>query len=132
MLPNASSYKVKHAKHGFSLIEILVVCVLLVGLSAGMYSFYAGKSKPGPNGEKTARTPMERAHDPECINQLSQLRQALQMAQTDSENGKYPAQLTDIHGVPQTFFQCPESHQPYQYDPESGQVHCTSSGHEKY
>jgi prepilin-type N-terminal cleavage/methylation domain-containing protein len=132
MHPKRVSNRMESPQQGFSLVELLVVCVLLVGLSAGLYSFYAGKSKPGPNGEKTARTPMERAHDPECASQLSQLRQALQMAQTDSENGKYPAQLTDIHGVPQTFFQCPSGHQPYQYDPETGQVHCTTFGHEKY
>jgi prepilin-type N-terminal cleavage/methylation domain-containing protein len=113
---------------GFSLIEILVVCALLAALSAGMYSFLAGKSKPG----EKARTPMERAHDPECINNLSQLRQALIMAQSSDDNGKYPQQLSDLKGIPVSFLSCPESHVPYTYDPETGTVHCTRAGHEKY
>ncbi len=116
------------AKSGFSLIEILVVCALLVALSAGLATFYTGKSKPG----EKARSPMERAHDPECINNLSQLRQALLMAQTDSETGKYPARLTDLPKIPQSFFSCPESHVPYTYEAETGIVKCTRAGHEKY
>ncbi len=126
MEANTSERSVRQG--GFSLIEILVVCVLLVALSAGMYSFMAGKSKPG----EKARAPLERAHDPECINNLSQLRQALLMAQSSDENNKYPPKLTDLKGMPQSFFSCPESHEPYQYDPETGTVKCTRAGHEKY
>ena len=118
----------KHRDNGFSLVEILIVCALLVALSAGMYTFYAGKSKPGDK----ARSPMERAHDPECMNNLSQLRQALLMAQSSDENGKYPVQLTDLKGIPASFFACPISHTPYQYDAENGTVHSTTAGHEKY
>ena len=73
---------------------------------------------------------MERAHDPECINNLQQLRDALMIYQTDNE--KYPAQLTELPKIPQSFFTCPESHQPYTYDSTTGQVHCTRAGHEKY
>jgi len=113
---------------GFSLVEILIVCALLVALSAGLATFYTGHSKPGDK----ARSPMERAHDPECAANLSQLRAALIMAQSENDGGKYPLQLTDLKGIPVSMFSCPESHEPYKYDPQTGEVHCTRAGHEKY
>src|SRR5579862_2157020 len=106
MSARISNLRRMHA--GFSLIEILVVCAILVALSAGLATYYTGHSKPG----EKARSPMERAHDPECINNLSQLRQALIMAQSDNENGKFPAKLTDLQKIPASFFSCPESHEP--------------------
>jgi len=125
-------YIAKHVKRqcnsGFSLIEILIVCALLVALSAGLATYYTGHSKPGDK----ARSPMERAHDPECAANLLQLRQALIMSQSDNEGGKFPLQLTDLKGIPASMFSCPESHEPYQYDPQTGEVHCTRAGHEKF
>lgn len=113
---------------GFSLVEVLVVCALLIALSAGLATLYTGHSKPGDK----ARTPLERAHDPECINNLSQIRQSLSMSQMENENQKYPSALTELKGIPASMLACPESHEPYQYDPATGQVHCTRAGHEKY
>ena len=116
---------------GFSLIELLVVCVVLVILSAGAFTFYAGHSKPGDK----ARTPMERGHDPVCINNLQQVRAAIATLQVDEESGKYPATLQDVEkvkGITPDFLECPEGHEPYQYDPATGQVHCVHAGHEKF
>jgi prepilin-type N-terminal cleavage/methylation domain-containing protein len=118
----------RQCNNGFSLIEILIVCALLVALSAGLATFYTGHSKPTDK----ARSPMERAHDPECAANLLQLRQALIMSQSDNEGGKFPLQLTDLKGIPVSMFSCPESHEPYQYDPQTGEVHCTRAGHEKF
>ena len=117
-------------RRGFSLVELLVVCAVIVALSAGAYTFYLGhgSGKPG----EAARSPMQRGHDPVCINNLSQLRQAIIIAQTNDENGKSPASLKDLPGIPAEMLSCPEGHVPYQYDPSTGQVHCNQPGHEKF
>ena len=123
-------FRQKSMRLGFSLVEMLVVCVIIVALSAGIYAFYLGHGSGKP-GEK-ARSPLQRGRDPECINNLSQIRSALLMAQTSDENGKYPATLKELQGMPTSMLSCPDSHTPYQYDPSTGQVHCNTPGHEKF
>jgi prepilin-type N-terminal cleavage/methylation domain-containing protein len=123
-------FRLQTMRRGFSLVEILVVCVIIVALSAGVYSLYLGhgSGKPG----EPARSPMQRGHDPVCANNLSQIRASLQIAQTNDENEKYPATLKALQGMPAEMLTCPEGHVPYQYDPNTGQVHCTQPGHEKF
>ncbi len=128
MLVARDMYHQRSSRTAFSLIEILIVCALLIALSAGLATFYTGHSKPG----EKARSPIERAHDPECMSNLTQLREALMMSQSDNEAGKFPTQLSDLKGIPASMLSCPESHEPYQYDPATGTVHCTRAGHEKY
>ncbi|HLK59000.1 MAG TPA: prepilin-type N-terminal cleavage/methylation domain-containing protein [Chthonomonadaceae bacterium] len=123
-------FRMTTLRRGFSLIEILVVCVIIAALSAGIYAFYLGHGSGKP-GEKQ-RSVMQRGHDPECINNLQQLRAALQMAQSSEENGKFPATLKELPGIPESMLSCPDGHVPYQYDPSTGQVHCTQPGHENF
>ena len=116
-------------RRAFSLVELLVVCVIIVALSAITMSVYMGHGK-GPNGK--AHSPMERAHDVECSSNLSQLRSAIIIEQTNDENGKFPASLQQLKGLPKNFILCPVGKEPFQYDPATGQVHCVHPGHEKY
>ena len=59
----------------------------------------------------------------------SQIRAAIQMRTTTDET--YPASLNEL-GLPASMLVCPVSQQPYQYDPTTGQVRCTTPGHMRY
>jgi hypothetical protein len=64
----------------------------------------------------------------ECQSNLVQLRQAIQM-QKDSE-GTFPASLGALGSQLTSIEKCPSSGQPYQYDPTTGKVSCSTPGHE--
>lgn len=124
---------IRKAKAGFSLIEILVVMVVIVAL-AGLVSYnYLGKGKPG---EKKV-TPMSEAKKVACQSNLQQIRTGIQTFKTmntdsaENSNGepKNPASLKELK-FPQDALECPEGHEPYQYDPALGTVHCVHLGHE--
>ncbi|MDE2126381.1 MAG: type II secretion system protein [Armatimonadetes bacterium] len=112
----------------FSLIELLVVCVILVALGAGLSAMLIGHAKPGSH---QAATPMDRAQSVVCMNNLNQIRDAIAAAEASDPNGAPPATLASLK-LPVEMTQCPLDHSPYKYDPVTGQVHCTYPGHEKY
>ena len=72
---------------------------------------------------------LESGKKTECQSNLQQLRSAIQMHK-DSE-GTYPSSLSDLGPAMRSLESCPSSSQPYQYDPASGRVWCTTPGHEK-
>jgi len=103
---------------GQSLAGLWVV-VVIIGLAV-WYFFW------GPKREvvSTPKAALEQARGTECLAQLQQIRQALQMAQTTE--GQNPSRLSQLssYGVTAQMLRCPQSGQPYQYDPASGQVRC--------
>ena len=115
----------------FSLIEILVVVVIIAALSASLGYFYLGKSggKGAPPG--MAHSPLERAHDTVCQNNLSQVRLAIQSAKTMNENEVNPKSLDELK-LPSEILVCNEGKEPFDYNAEQGTVHCVHPGHEKY
>lgn len=116
-------------RRGFSLIEILVVMVIIVALSAVTYSVFFGHSKNAPPGK--AHNPVERAHDTECINNVHQVHLAIMAAQAGDVDGKNPPSLDGL-GLPKEMLSCPVGKVPYSYDPNTGEVHCPYPGHEKF
>ncbi len=114
----------------FSLIEILVVLVIIVVLSSITYSVMVGHSTGAPAGK--AHTPMERAKDVVCIEDLRSVRQSIEASHSSDADGKYPAALTDLRELSSELRICPEGKEPYQYDPTTGTVQCVHPGHEKY
>ena len=111
-------------KRGFALIELLVVVVIIMLLTLAYFG-YVGHSKHGDKQTKTTMgQALDKGHSVECMNNLNQLRQALQISY--QENEKYPPTLDGL-GVPG---KCPVSGQPYSYDPQTGTVKCTTPGHE--
>jgi hypothetical protein len=119
------------ARRGFSLVEILVVCVLLVALGGGLAYFYMGHGRGEKPGD-IVHTPITKANDAVCQSNISQVRQALSMAQMSESDGKFPRSLTELKELPGEFLSCPTGHEPYLYDPATGQVHCVHPGHENY
>ena len=115
---------------GFSLIEILVVMAIIVVLSGISYGVYFGHSKNAPPGK--AHSPMERAKDVVCMQNLRSVRQCIEASHTGDSDAKFPGALTEIRELSGELRACPEGKEPYQYDPATGEVRCVHPGHEKY
>ena len=111
-------------RRGAMLIELIVVVVIIAVVITVYYGL--GK-KSGKDGAKsTPAQAMDKAHGVECSSNLSQLRASIQMDSADK--GQFPAALNPKSGLSL----CPVSGQLYKYDPQTGEVHCTTPGHEKF
>lgn len=119
------SVAVSSLRRGFALIEILVVLVLILVLAVG----YLGLRGRGQGNQKTVPVrSMEKAESVECQSNLNQIRQSIQM---DTQMGEAPPTRID-QGATASINRCPVSGQPYTYNPQTGQVSCSTPGHEKY
>jgi prepilin-type N-terminal cleavage/methylation domain-containing protein len=113
-------------RSAFSLVEILVVMALMAILGAFLFQFYAGKGKPG----EKQKTPMQASQGAVCQNNLKQIRLGVETFKT-SEEEKPPTFLAELK-FPKESLACPDTKQTYQYNAETGEVHCTTPGHEAY
>jgi type II secretory pathway pseudopilin PulG len=127
-----------------SLISLLVA-VVIIGILAWVFLFrhksdqptQAQKDATGAIVQTDKKTipgaAMDQAKGVECQNNLSQLRQAIQMDRDSGgdESGGAPPSLQAIHGIPSEMRVCPASGRPYAYDPRTGRVWCTTPGHER-
>jgi len=120
----------KKAAQGFSLVEILVVVVLLVAIGGALTYFYLGRGSGNKPGD-VVHTPISQANSTVCVSNLHQLRQAIDMAKMSDPDGKYPASLDQLH-LPAEMLSCPVGHEPYQYNPNTGEVHCIHPGHQNF
>ena len=118
---------------GQSLVGVLVVLVIIM---LGYYFFMRGgnmgSGPVGPHGEQTIyKAAINKASGVECMSNLRQIRQAIQMYEQTNE--KKPAALTDLkaNGVIAAMLICPVTKKPYAYDPATG-VRCTDPPHAKY
>ncbi len=118
-------------QQAFSLVEMLVVCLILVALSAitATMLLRTGASKGAPLGK--AHSPIERAHDTECMNNIHQVKLGLLAAQAGDPDGRFPQSLTELK-LPAEMLTCPVGKMPYMYDPNTGQAHCPYPGHENF
>jgi type II secretory pathway pseudopilin PulG len=112
----------------WTLVELLVVCIILVALSAWLLPRYLGSGKNSPAGQ-TIQAPIQRAQGVDCRNNLQQIRYAITMAQQSEE--RFPASLNELKLGQQMQF-CPVSKQPYQYDPRTGRVWCAYPAHQAF
>lgn len=127
---------------GFAaLIEILIVAFIIIGgmamymsmnrdaasLTTSIDQVGTGVSEPQSIPGKAVR----KAVSMECQENLRQLRMMIDSDRFETEDGGYPQTLESMQGAA-SIDKCPVSGKPYDYNPETGQVHCTTPGHEKY
>nr|MCS7272633.1 hypothetical protein [Fimbriimonadales bacterium]MDW8051717.1 hypothetical protein [Armatimonadota bacterium] len=115
----------------------VLAAVALIGILAAVWLFYGAENEPNGGASAVGAPPpasrvgevQRAAESVECRNNLSQIRTALQMRATTEETP--PASLQEL-GLPASMLVCPVSGQPYQYDPQTGQVRCPTPGHASY
>jgi len=125
--------KLKSGWWSLCLLPAALLLILLAGCSSG------SPNHPSPTGNiasdavhdygQNIHSSLEAGKKVECQSDLQQLRTAIQM-QKDS-TGQYPASLADLGTQMTALETCPSSGRPYQYDPSTGKVWCTTPGHEK-
>jgi hypothetical protein len=130
---------------GQASIISLLVAVVIIGILAWVFLFRHNNGQPSQaqkdagnaivRSDKTTipGAAMDQAKGVECQNNLSQLRQMIQMdrGSGDDEAGGAPPSLQAVHGIPSEMRVCPASGRPYSYDPRTGRVWCTTPGHER-
>jgi len=115
----------------------ILVSIAILGVLMVVWLFYGTGGASGNGASNPVAPPpasrvgevRQAAESVECRNNLSQIRAAIQMRTTTDET--YPASLSEL-GLPASMLVCPVSQQPYQYDPTTGQVRCTTPGHTRY
>ncbi len=116
-----------------TMVTLVIMALLAVALfkGSGMFSSKATSSRKDGKGTTVMGAAEWAAKDDVCRSNLSQVRSALQIAETTDGDGKYPQSLDETH-IGADFYRCPIGHEPYAYDPSTGQVHCVHPGHDKY
>ncbi len=110
---------------------LVAVAILAILLMVWLYYGTGDKSGGAPGAPPVSRVgeTKQAARGVQCRNNLNQIRAAIQMRQGSEESS--PASLQEL-GLPDSMLVCPESGQPYQYDPTSGTVKCPTPGHMSY
>ncbi|HEY3281134.1 MAG TPA: hypothetical protein VGN26_02575 [Armatimonadota bacterium] len=87
-----------------------------------------------PTANTTYGQAKQRGQDVVCMNNLNQIRTAIRMAaQTGTEEGNPPSlQALSAQGITPSMELCPVSNRPYVYNPQTGQVACTTPGHQRF
>ena len=110
-----------------------IILVLVVVLFKGSNAFgLQTKASPRADGKGTTVLGQVRydAKDTVCRSNISQVRLAISVYETANDDHP-PDNLQELK-IGNDFYSCPLGHEPYQYDPSTGTVHCVHPGHEKY
>jgi prepilin-type N-terminal cleavage/methylation domain-containing protein len=118
-------------RNGFTLVEIVLVMLVIVLLMGGLLYYYGGRGEGKKPGD-VVHTPVTKAKDVVCQTNLQSLRQMITVSQTGDPDGRPPQTMEALPGFTSELRSCPVGHEPYQYDPTTGQVHCVHPGHENY
>jgi hypothetical protein len=117
-------------RSGQSLVGLLVVIVIGIAI----YMLFLGPRK-GTDGERKSsvlKKSLDRAEDVNTTNNLVQIQTGINMFK--AENERYPASLDEFKkstfgsGYPAEMFVDSVSKQPFNYDPQTGQVSSPTGG----
>ena len=116
----------ERARRGFVLVEILIVIAIVALLVVGYYGLSSnGEGEAETQKPSTPKQAIDRAKAVECAANLKSLRGEIEIFQI--ENGRYPEKFNPSGAVGT----CPVSGKPYVYNPQTGEIHCTTPGHEQ-
>ncbi|MHB8637476.1 MAG: hypothetical protein ACYC96_13490 [Fimbriimonadaceae bacterium] len=117
-----------------TLITVAIILVLVVVFMKGgcgsMLSQGGGSPRADGKGKTIPGLVKADAQDDVCREQLAQVRQMIQIKESDSDD-KPPESLTELN-MPATMLRCPIGHEAYVYDPKTGAVKCPHPGHGKF
>ncbi len=109
---------------GQTLAMLLVVVLIIAIIAAFLYIGQQAQSnrQSGQQAQTTYGAALQRAKEVECMNNLSQVRQAVQMFV--AEQGTNPPNLQSVRFPSGVQPYCPITKVPYTYDPTTGTVKC--------
>lgn len=127
------------SKSLFHLMLLAAAALLMVTLSTGCKGKSEQKTESVPFSQQTSHPGLEnassipgkalaKAETVDCKNNLQQLRASIQM---DVDQGQQPPASLGA-GPMASVSKCPITGNTYNYDPQTGKVWCTTSGHEKF
>ncbi len=130
--------KIKNRKSGNTLVAtlltvaIILVLVVVFFKGSSMFGAKSGAVKARADGKGTTVVGQVKwsAEDDVCRSNLNQLRQGIQLFEQTNDD-RPPQSLAETRLGSQVY-SCPIGHEPYRYDPTTGQVSCPHPGHEKY
>jgi competence protein ComGC len=112
-----------------TLITVAIICILMVVMMQGYGTGSTMPDRKDGKGKTIYGGVMMSAKDQVCKSNLSQVRQAIEAAKLSGDGN--PAELSGA-GIGESFYHCPVGNEPYQYDANTGQVHCPHPGHENF
>ena len=128
--------KTMRRQHGYTMISTLITVAIILMLAvalfkgSGMFGSQRASARPDGKGTTVIGAVQWDAKDEVCRSNLGQVRASIQVYQSSSDD-QNPPQLADTK-LGNDFYSCPVGHEPYKYDPSTGQVHCVHPGHEKF
>lgn len=123
--------RLRNERGQWAIIEILVVVAIIAVAAYFILPGYLGGKKKDGEVDRV-HTPIGQAESVECRNNLNQLRNAIEMERSSSEEGRVPASIADMGPSMSSISRCPVSGKEYSYDPTNGRVSCSTPGHERY
>jgi len=118
------------------IVVFLVAFIIAFAIAAVMWGQRQKPTRQGANAPTQAQTvpgqAVERGHDVECMSNLRSIRQAIEMHKVTEEAPPPSLSALSSSGIGPQQLRCPVSKAPYQYDPSSGRVWCTTPGHEGF
>lgn len=113
-----------------TLIELLVAAVIIMGVAW----LYLGRSVQTPGGleQTTPGAALQQARGVECMSNLRSVRQAIGAYRASQEANPPSLDALQSYGISAEFRKCPAGGEPYQYDPNTGNVKCVHPGHGNY
>jgi type II secretory pathway pseudopilin PulG len=109
-----------------ALIELLVAIIIIALLAGAFYGLW--RHGKGGQGKSIPAQAVDKAQGVDCRNMLQQARASIQMATMENED-RPPASIPSDMAA---YAKCPDTGQPYSYDPQTGRVWCTAPGHDKF
>ena len=119
-------------KKAFSLVEMLVVLVVIIVLSSVLTGVYLGTKSGSKSDNGKAHSPMQRAKDTVCLENIHSVRISIAAAHASDAEEKFPASLGELRELGTELRACPVGKEPYEYDATTGQVKCIHPGHANY